>query len=86
MYPVVLLGLKMPRPPRGGRRALDHMVDTDMRDVEEIAEDASGHWEEASPSAPEFASWLLDLYELEDMVGPQAYPPEGVTSQHKLFS
>lgn len=66
-------------------RSLDQLVDSSFYDIEEVAEDASGHWEEECPGAPEFASWLLDLYELEDMVGPQADPPEGVTKQYKLF-
>lgn len=66
-------------------RVLDQLVDSNFYDIEEVAEDASGHWEEECPGAPEFASWLLDLYEIEDMVGPQAYPPQGVTCQYNLF-
>ena len=66
-------------------RALDQMVHSNVCDIEEVAKDASGRWEEASPGAPAFASWLLDLYELENMVGTQAYPPIGVAWQCELF-
>lgn len=68
-------------------RALYHMVDCDVTqcDFEEIAEDAQGEWEQVAPGAPEFAEWLLNLQQLEEMVGPQSYPPEGVSVQYDLF-
>ncbi|WP_153064257.1 hypothetical protein [Acidovorax sp. ST3] len=66
-------------------RVLEHMVDSCWYDTKEIAEDEDGLFEEDSPGAPEFASWLLELYKLVKMVGPQAYPPKGVTWQYELF-
>lgn len=69
-------------------RALHHMVDCDVTqcDFEKIAEDAMGEWERVSPGAPAFAQWLLDLEQLEEMVGPQTYPPRGVSVQCDLFA
>lgn len=69
-------------------RALHHMVDCDVTqcDLEEIAEDAMGEWERVSPGAPAFAQWLLGLEQLEETVGPQKYPPKGVSVQRDLFA
>ncbi|MDR6154702.1 hypothetical protein QF021_002791 [Acidovorax delafieldii] len=66
-------------------RVLELMVDSSFYGIDEIAEDANGRWERDSPGAPAFASWLFELYELEKLVGPQAYPPEGVTWEYELF-
>ena len=68
-------------------RALYNMVDCDVTqcDLVEVAEDCQGEWEEAAPGAPEFASWLIALEELEMMVGPQTYPPKGVAVQLELL-
>lgn len=69
-------------------RSLLHMVDRDTTqcDIEEVAEDTLGDWERVSPGAPAFAQWLLALEQLEEMVGPQTYPPKGVSVQRELFA
>lgn len=69
-------------------RVLYDMVDCDATqyDLQEIAEDIQGDWERVSQDAPAFASWLLAMEELEEMVGPQTYPPEGVSGQYELFA
>lgn len=69
-------------------RALYHMVDCDVTqfDFEETAENSQGEWEQVASGAPAFAEWLLSLEQLEEMVGPQSYPPEGVSVQYDLFA
>lgn len=68
--------------------ALRNMVDCDVTqcDLHEIAEDVQGEWDRVSPGAPSFARWLLTMEQLERMVGPQNYPPEGVSVQCELFA
>lgn len=67
-------------------RALHHMVDASqgMLEIEEVAEDPDGTWEEAAPGAPSFAQWLLGLEELRDAIGAQGLLPERAPRQVSL--
>lgn len=67
-------------------RTLHQMVDADQGalDAHEVADDFDGKWEELSPGAPAYAQWLLEIAELREAVGVQAFPPAGIPWQQQL--
>lgn len=68
-------------------RSFHHMVDANEGtiDLEEVADDEDGDWEESTPGAVDFAQWLLDMDELREAVGEQTSLPVVTECQAKLL-